>query len=66
MAKTPKTPPSETLPADVPSKPAAPAARERGGWLAKIAPGVRNLAHRTQRDTPDNLWVKAGVSLMRP
>jgi acetyl-CoA carboxylase carboxyl transferase subunit beta len=31
-------------------------ARERGGWLAKIAPGVRNLVAR--RDTPENLWVK--------
>ena len=36
--------------------PAAPVARERGGWLAKIAPGVRKLVSR--RDTPDNLWVK--------
>ena len=36
--------------------PAAPPARERGGWLAKIAPGVRKLVSR--RDTPDNLWVK--------
>ena len=60
MAKTPKTPPSETNPPETSSKPAAPGVRERGGWLAKIAPGVRGLAHRTQRDTPDNLWVKAG------
>ncbi|MGI8840397.1 MAG: acetyl-CoA carboxylase carboxyltransferase subunit beta [Caulobacteraceae bacterium] len=36
--------------------PAAPPARERGGWLAKIAPGVRKLVSR--RETPDNLWVK--------
>ena len=29
----------------------------RGGWLAKIAPGVRRLV--TRRETPDNnLWVK--------
>jgi acetyl-CoA carboxylase carboxyl transferase subunit beta len=60
MAKTPKTPPSEAQPAETASKPAASGPRERGGWLAKIAPGVRGLAHRTQRDTPDNLWVKAG------
>ncbi|MEO8926319.1 MAG: acetyl-CoA carboxylase carboxyltransferase subunit beta [Caulobacteraceae bacterium] len=33
-----------------------PAGRERGGWLAKIAPGVRKLVSR--RETPDNLWVK--------
>ncbi|WP_332773811.1 acetyl-CoA carboxylase carboxyltransferase subunit beta [Phenylobacterium sp.] len=30
--------------------------RERGGWLAKIAPGVRNLV--AKRETPENLWVK--------
>lgn len=28
----------------------------RGGWLAKIAPGVRKLVAR--RETPDNLWEK--------
>jgi acetyl-CoA carboxylase carboxyl transferase subunit beta len=27
-----------------------------GGWLAKIAPGVRKLV--TRKDTPDNLWEK--------
>jgi acetyl-CoA carboxylase carboxyl transferase subunit beta len=36
--------------------PTSPPLRERGGWLAKIAPGVRKLVSR--RDTPDNLWVK--------
>jgi len=44
---------------DKKSKPARPppsANRERGGWLAKIAPGVRKLV--TRRETPDNLWVK--------
>ena len=31
----------------------------RGGWLAKIAPGVRNLvAKRDAAATPENLWVK--------
>ena len=28
----------------------------RGGWLARIAPGVRKIVGR--RDTPENLWVK--------
>ncbi|MGH6970866.1 MAG: acetyl-CoA carboxylase carboxyltransferase subunit beta, partial [Caulobacteraceae bacterium] len=43
------------------------AGRERGGWLAKIAPGVRKLV--TKRDTPDNLWVKCpdtGEMIYRP
>jgi len=47
-------------------KPAQPP-RERGGWLAKIAPGVRNLV--AKRETPDNLWVKCpdtGEMLYRP
>jgi acetyl-CoA carboxylase carboxyl transferase subunit beta len=57
MAKTPKKPPSDLKPSETPK---APAHRERGGWLAKIAPGVRGLADRAKRDTPDNLWVKAG------
>src|SRR5579863_6765692 len=42
-------------------------ARERGGWLAKIAPGGRNLVAR--RDTPENLWVKCpdtGEMIYRP
>ena len=41
--------------------------RERGGWLAKIAPGVRNLV--AKRDTPENLWVKCpdtGEMIYRP
>ena len=40
---------------------------ERGGWLAKIAPGVRKLVSR--RDTPDNLWEKCpdtGEMIYRP
>jgi acetyl-CoA carboxylase carboxyl transferase subunit beta len=41
--------------------------RERGGWLAKIAPGVRKAL--AKRDTPENLWVKApdtGEMIYRP
>ena len=34
----------------------APHTAGRGGWLAKIAPGVRKLV--TRKDTPDNLWEK--------
>jgi len=40
---------------DKPPKPAGPP-RERLGWLARIAPGVRNAFVR--RETPENLWVK--------
>jgi acetyl-CoA carboxylase carboxyl transferase subunit beta len=39
----------------------------RGGWLARIAPGVRRLV--TRRETPDNLWQKCpdtGEMLYRP
>ncbi|HYG26307.1 MAG TPA: acetyl-CoA carboxylase carboxyltransferase subunit beta [Caulobacteraceae bacterium] len=32
------------------------AARQRGGWLSKIAPGVRGFQRK--RETPENLWVK--------
>ena len=44
-----------------------PLSRERGGWLAKIAPGVRKLVAR--RETPENLWVKCpdtGEMIYRP
>jgi acetyl-CoA carboxylase carboxyl transferase subunit beta len=47
--------------------PPAPANRERGGWLAKIAPGVRKLV--SKRETPENLWVKCpdtGEMIYRP
>ena len=50
---------------DKPSKPTS--AREPGGWLAKIAPGVRNLV--AKREAPENLWVKCpdtGEMLYRP
>jgi acetyl-CoA carboxylase carboxyl transferase subunit beta len=30
--------------------------RERGGWLAKLAPGVSKFV--SKRETPENLWVK--------
>jgi len=30
--------------------------RQRGGWLSKIAPGVRGFQRK--RETPENLWVK--------
>jgi acetyl-CoA carboxylase carboxyl transferase subunit beta len=48
-----KIPPLETEAdgADAPRPAAA-----RGGWLARFAPGVRNLV--AKRETPDNLWVK--------
>jgi acetyl-CoA carboxylase carboxyl transferase subunit beta len=44
-----------------------PEKRERGGWLAKIAPGVRNPF--AKRETPENLWVKCpdtGEMIYRP
>jgi len=31
--------------------------KARGGWLARFAPGVRNLVKKSN-DTPENLWVK--------
>lgn len=51
--KTPKLPPA--------------AKSSAGGWLSKIAPGVRKLV--SKRETPDNLWVKdpdSGEMLYRP
>jgi acetyl-CoA carboxylase carboxyl transferase subunit beta len=50
-----------------PRTPAPPVARERGGWLAKIAPGVRKLVSR--HETPENLWEKCpdtGEMIYRP
>jgi acetyl-CoA carboxylase carboxyl transferase subunit beta len=47
--------------------PSAPTPEKRGGWLAKIAPGVRNLV--AKRETPENLWVKCpdtGEMIYRP
>ncbi len=48
--------------------PAPPTNRERVGWLAKIAPGVRKLVS-PKHDTPENLWVKCpdtGEMIYRP
>lgn len=48
---------------DKPGRPPA----QRGGWLAKIAPGVRNAF--VKRETPENLWVKCpdtGEMIYRP
>jgi acetyl-CoA carboxylase carboxyl transferase subunit beta len=52
---------------DTPPAPGKGERRERGGWLAKIAPGVRKAF--TKRDTPENLWVKCpdtGEMIYRP
>ncbi len=41
--------------------------REQGGWLSRIAPGVRRLV--AKREPPDNLWVKCpdtGEMIYRP
>ena len=46
---------------------APPSGRERGGWLAKFAPGVHKLV--AKRETPENLWVKCpdtGEMIYRP
>ncbi len=43
-------------PADDAASQSRAAAKPRGGWLSRIAPGVRKLV--TRRETPDNLWVK--------
>jgi acetyl-CoA carboxylase carboxyl transferase subunit beta len=50
-----------------PPRPPQPANRERGGWLANIAPGIAKLV--SKRETPDNLWVKdpdSGEMIYRP
>jgi acetyl-CoA carboxylase carboxyl transferase subunit beta len=50
-----------------PQTPAQRPVRERGGWLSRIAPGVRRLV--TKREPPDNLWVKCpdtGEMIYRP
>jgi acetyl-CoA carboxylase carboxyl transferase subunit beta len=70
MAKTPKDKPEKAAAA----KPADPSAakphRERGGWLARFAPGVRGQTKaEPRRETPDNLWVKdpdTGEMIYRP
>src|SRR5579871_5321849 len=64
-APTPKTPiPDDDL-NDGANAP--PVKLQRGGWLSKIAPGVRNFVNR--KPTPDNLWVKCpdtGEMIYRP
>jgi acetyl-CoA carboxylase carboxyl transferase subunit beta len=53
----------DDLPDDPPHRPE----RQRQGWLAKIAPGVRRLV--SKRETPENLWVKCpqtGEMIYRP
>ena len=53
----------DDLPPDPPLRPE----RQRGGWLAKIAPGVRKFV--AKRETPENLWVKCpdtGEMIYRP
>jgi acetyl-CoA carboxylase carboxyl transferase subunit beta len=48
-------------------KPGRPQQGQRGGWLARIAPGVRNAF--AKRETPENLWVKCpdtGEMIYRP
>ena len=50
---------------DKPGHSAAPGGR--GGWLSRIAPGVRSAF--TKRETPENLWVKCpetGEMIYRP
>ena len=41
----------------------------RGGWLARFAPGIRNLVPQKRDTTPENLWVKCpdtGEMIYRP
>lgn len=52
---------------DDPNDPKHPKKPGGGGWLGKIAPGVRKAL--TRRDTPENLWVKdpdSGDMIYRP
>ena len=58
MAEKPNEPRNQRPPAE---------RRERGGWLSRIAPGVRKAF--SKRDTPENLWVKCpdtGEMIYRP
>ena len=74
MAKPPKDQalkaeaPKKEEPAKAAPKAAASPEKQRQGWFAKIAPGVRRLAP-AKRETPDNLWVKCpqtGEMVYRP
>jgi acetyl-CoA carboxylase carboxyl transferase subunit beta len=68
MAKPPK---AESPKVEPQTAPAPKPHRERGGWLARFAPGVRNLVAKpsTAKPTPENLWVKdpdTGEMIYRP
>ncbi len=74
MAKSPKNQPpkGEAPKKDEPAKAApkggATSDKQRQGWFARFAPGVRRMAP-AKRDTPDNLWVKCpqtGEMVYRP
>jgi acetyl-CoA carboxylase carboxyl transferase subunit beta len=52
---------------DKPTRPPASGKERSGGWLSRIAPGVRGAF--TKRETPENLWVKCpdtGEMIYRP
>ena len=72
MAKPPKDAPKIEAAPVAPEPAPAPAAKAtRTGWLAKFAPGVRNLVAKpaAAKATPENLWVKdpdSGEMIYRP
>ena len=52
---------------DKPTRPPASGKERSGGWLSRIAPGVRGAF--AKRETPENLWVKCpdtGEMIYRP
>ncbi|MBX3480852.1 MAG: acetyl-CoA carboxylase, carboxyltransferase subunit beta [Caulobacter sp.] len=52
---------------DKPTRPPVSGKERSGGWLSRIAPGVRGAF--TKRETPENLWVKCpdtGEMIYRP
>ena len=63
-----KAPPPDTD--DLDDNVTAPAPEPaRGGWLARFAPGIRNLVPQKRDTTPENLWVKCpdtGEMIYRP
>ena len=72
MAKPPKDkPPKAEAPKKAPAQDApkgATSEKQRQGWFARFAPGVRRLAP-AKRETPDNLWIKCpqtGEMVYRP
>ncbi len=72
MAKPPKdhAPKPAVAVAPAPAAMAPGAKPARGGWLAKFAPGVRNLvAKPASKAPPENLWIKdpdGGEMIYRP